>query len=128
VRSAANAPDTRLRPRGSNHAGMRQFNERVVLQAIRLHGSLPKAEIALVLAQLKRRVDLRELQILEPLGLHLVPRRFQGQPHPVPVPELPGGHFHFVHSRVLPLGHRSYLLIDAACRLPVSPSADRGSR
>jgi predicted NBD/HSP70 family sugar kinase len=38
--------DTRLRPRGSNHAGMRQFNERVVLQAIRLHGSLPKAEIA----------------------------------------------------------------------------------
>ncbi|MBX3604379.1 MAG: ROK family transcriptional regulator [Piscinibacter sp.] len=38
--------ETRLRPRGSNHAGMRQFNERVVLQAIRLHGSLPKAEIA----------------------------------------------------------------------------------
>jgi predicted NBD/HSP70 family sugar kinase len=38
--------DARLRPRGSNHAGMRQFNERVVLQAIRLHGSLPKAEIA----------------------------------------------------------------------------------
>ena len=38
--------DTRLRPRGSNHVGMRQFNERVVLQAIRLHGSLPKAEIA----------------------------------------------------------------------------------
>ena len=35
-----------LRPRGSNHVGMRQFNERVVLQAIRLHGSLPKAEIA----------------------------------------------------------------------------------
>lgn len=40
--------DTRLRPRGSNHAGMRQFNERVVLQAIRLHGRLPKAEIARV--------------------------------------------------------------------------------
>lgn len=35
-----------LRPRGSNHVGMRQFNERVVLQAIRLHGSLPKAELA----------------------------------------------------------------------------------
>ena len=43
---SANGLDTRLRPRGSNHAGMRQFNERVVLQAIRLHGSLPKAEIA----------------------------------------------------------------------------------
>jgi len=36
----------RLRPRGSNQVGMRQFNERVVLQAIRLHGALPKAEIA----------------------------------------------------------------------------------
>ncbi|HEU0203797.1 MAG TPA: ROK family transcriptional regulator [Burkholderiaceae bacterium] len=36
----------KLRPRGSNQVGMRQFNERVVLQAIRLHGSLPKAEIA----------------------------------------------------------------------------------
>jgi predicted NBD/HSP70 family sugar kinase len=36
----------RLRPRGSNQVGMRAFNERVVLQAIRLHGALPKAEIA----------------------------------------------------------------------------------
>lgn len=35
-----------LRPRGSNHVGMRAFNERVVLQAIRLNGSLPKAELA----------------------------------------------------------------------------------
>jgi predicted NBD/HSP70 family sugar kinase len=38
--------EERLRPRGSNQGGMRQFNERVVLQAIRLHGALPKAEIA----------------------------------------------------------------------------------
>ncbi len=38
--------EPRLRPRGSNQGGMRQFNERVVLQAIRLHGSLPKADIA----------------------------------------------------------------------------------
>jgi predicted NBD/HSP70 family sugar kinase len=35
-----------LRPRGSNHVGMRQFNERVVLHAIRLNGSCPKAELA----------------------------------------------------------------------------------
>ena len=43
-----NAPTARasLRPRGSNHVGMRQYNERVVLQALRLHGSLPKAELA----------------------------------------------------------------------------------
>jgi predicted NBD/HSP70 family sugar kinase len=32
--------------RGSNHVGMRQFNERIVLQAIRLHGSIPKADLA----------------------------------------------------------------------------------
>lgn len=45
---AVNRPDAPqvLRPRGSNHVGMRQFNERVVLQAVRLHGSLPKAELA----------------------------------------------------------------------------------
>jgi predicted NBD/HSP70 family sugar kinase len=35
-----------LRPRGSNQGGMRQFNERVVLQALRTHGSTPKAELA----------------------------------------------------------------------------------
>jgi len=40
------ATPTLLRPRGSNHVGMRAFNERVVLQAIRLNGSLPKAELA----------------------------------------------------------------------------------
>jgi predicted NBD/HSP70 family sugar kinase len=44
--TAARVGDARLRPRGSNHVGMRQFNERVVLQAIRLNGSLPKADIA----------------------------------------------------------------------------------
>ncbi|HYP31607.1 MAG TPA: ROK family transcriptional regulator [Burkholderiaceae bacterium] len=35
-----------LRPRGSSQGGLRQYNERVVLQAIRLHGALPGAEIA----------------------------------------------------------------------------------
>ena len=44
--TGARVGDARLRPRGSNHVGMRQFNERVVLQAIRLNGSLPKADIA----------------------------------------------------------------------------------
>jgi predicted NBD/HSP70 family sugar kinase len=41
---AARTP--RLRPRGSSQTGLGQFNERVVLQAIRLHGPLPKADIA----------------------------------------------------------------------------------
>jgi hypothetical protein len=37
-----------LRPRGSSQGGLRQYNERVVLQAIRLNGSLSGAEIARV--------------------------------------------------------------------------------
>lgn len=43
-----NAPiaNASLRQRGSNHVGMRQYNERVVLQALRLHGSLAKADLA----------------------------------------------------------------------------------
>lgn len=35
-----------FKPRGSNQMGMRQYNERVVLQAIRLHDSLAKADLA----------------------------------------------------------------------------------
>lgn len=45
LEGAASAP---LRPRGSNQLGMRQYNERVVLQALRMHGALPKAELARV--------------------------------------------------------------------------------
>jgi predicted NBD/HSP70 family sugar kinase len=41
------APDlSPRRMRGSNHNGMRQFNERIVLQAIRHHGAIPKADLA----------------------------------------------------------------------------------
>ena len=40
-----NAPGSR-QMRGSNHTGMRQFNERIVLQAIRHHGAIPKADLA----------------------------------------------------------------------------------
>jgi predicted NBD/HSP70 family sugar kinase len=43
---AAGAAPSHFKPRGSNQVGMRQYNERVVLQAIRLHGSLPKADLA----------------------------------------------------------------------------------
>ncbi len=41
--SAAAQP---LRQRGSNQDGVRQFNERVVLQALRAHGALAKADLA----------------------------------------------------------------------------------
>jgi predicted NBD/HSP70 family sugar kinase len=39
-------PSKHLKPRGSNHVGMRQFNERTVLQNIRLHPNVSKADIA----------------------------------------------------------------------------------
>ena len=39
-------PSNRLKPTGSNHVGMRQFNERTILQTIRLHSGYSKAEIA----------------------------------------------------------------------------------
>jgi predicted NBD/HSP70 family sugar kinase len=39
-------PDAHLRPRGSSQGGLRQYNERVVLQALRLHGALPAADLA----------------------------------------------------------------------------------
>src|SRR6218665_424803 len=45
---ASAAEPALLRQRGSNHVGLGQFNERVVLQALRTHGSLAKAEIARV--------------------------------------------------------------------------------
>ena len=35
-----------LAVRGSNHAGMREFNERIILQAVRQNGALPKADLA----------------------------------------------------------------------------------
>jgi predicted NBD/HSP70 family sugar kinase len=39
-------PSSSPRTLGSNQIGMREFNERVILQAVRLHGSLAKAELA----------------------------------------------------------------------------------
>jgi predicted NBD/HSP70 family sugar kinase len=44
--NAFSGPGAASRTLGSNQIGMREYNERVLLQAIRLHGSLPKAELA----------------------------------------------------------------------------------
>jgi predicted NBD/HSP70 family sugar kinase len=46
ITTASNEEAARLRPRGSSQGGVRQYNERVVLQAIRLHGAVSGAEIA----------------------------------------------------------------------------------
>lgn len=103
--------DQRLRPRGSNHAGMAQFNERVVLQAIRLNGSVSKADIAR-LTQLTPQTIQIIIARLEGEGLvrKLEPLRGKvGQPS-VPMALNPDGAF----SIGIKIGRRSLdmLLLD----------------
>ena len=100
-----------LHPRGSNHVGMRQFNERVVLHAIRLNGPLPKAEIARVTHLTAQTVQLI-MGRLEAEGLVIkqaAQRGKVGQPS-VPMALNPDGAF----SIGIKLGRRSMdmLLVD----------------
>ncbi len=105
-----------LRPRGSNHVGMRQFNERVVLQAIRLHGSLPKAEVARVTGLTAQTIGLITTRLEEDgLLLRQAPMRGRiGQPS-VPLALNPDGAF----SIGIKVGRRSadWLLVDFAGRV-----------
>jgi predicted NBD/HSP70 family sugar kinase len=59
------ADRTRLQPRGSSQGGLRQYNERVVLQAIRLHGALPGAEIARVTKLTAQTISLISKRLLD---------------------------------------------------------------
>ena len=94
----ASAPDVDqsvpdpLRPRGSNQTGMRQFNERVVLQAMRLHGSLPKAELARITKLSAQTVSLIIDRLSQDALVHkLAPLRGKiGQPS-VPIALNPDG-------------------------------------
>ena len=100
-----------LRPRGSNHVGMRQFNERVVLQAIRLNGSLAKAELARLTGLTAQTIGLITAR-LEDDGLliwHTPVRGRIGQPS-VPMALNPDGAF----SIGIKIGRRSadLLLVD----------------
>lgn len=58
-------PATRLQPRGSSQGGLRQYNERVVLQAIRLRGALPAAEIARLTGLTAQTVSLITKRLLD---------------------------------------------------------------
>lgn len=113
--AAAEGP-TPLRPRGSNHVGMRQFNERVVLQAIRLNGSLPKAELARVTGLTAQTVGLITTRLEEDgLLLRQAPVRGRiGQPS-VPLALNPDGAF----SIGIKVGRRStdWLLVDFTGRV-----------
>ena len=112
-----NAGDaSHLRPRGSNQVGMRQFNERVVLQAIRLHGALPKAEIARLTHLTAQTVQII-IARLEADGLvlkHAPVRGRIGQPS-VPMALNPDGAF----SIGIKIGRRSLdvLLVDFAAQV-----------
>ncbi len=104
-------PPSLLRPRGSNHVGMRQFNERVVLQAIRLNGSLPKAELARLTGLTAQTIGLITTRLEEDqLILKQSPVRGRiGQPS-VPLALNPDGAF----SIGIKIGRRSadWLLVD----------------
>jgi predicted NBD/HSP70 family sugar kinase len=85
---------THLQPRGSSQGGLRQYNERVVLQAIRLHGALPSAEIARVTRLTAQTVSLITKRLLDDgLLLKGEPQRGKvGQPS-VPLSLDPDGAF-----------------------------------
>jgi predicted NBD/HSP70 family sugar kinase len=100
-----------LRPRGSSQGGLRQYNERVVLQAIRLNGSLPGAEIARLTHLTAQTISLITKRLLDDaLLLKGSPQRGKvGQPS-VPLTLNPDGAF----SVGVKVGRRSMdlLLID----------------
>ena len=83
-----------LRQRGSNHVGMRQFNERVVLQAIRQNGSVPKAELARLTGLTSQTIGLiaARLEDDELLIRHDAVRGRVGQPS-IPLALNPDGAF-----------------------------------
>jgi predicted NBD/HSP70 family sugar kinase len=100
-----------LRPRGSNHVGMRAFNERVVLQTIRLNGSLAKADLARLTGLTAQTIGLIITRLDED-GLLIRHDRIRGrigQPS-VPIALNPDGAF----SLGIKIGRRSadWLLVD----------------
>ena len=106
------APDpTRLKPRGSSQGGLRQYNERVVLQAVRLNGQLPSADIARLTHLTAQTISLITKRLLDD-GLLLkgeLRRGKVGQPS-VPLSLNPDGAF----SIGIKVGRRSLdvLLVD----------------
>jgi predicted NBD/HSP70 family sugar kinase len=86
--------ETPLRPRGSSQIGLKQFNERVVLQAIRLHGALPKADLARLTGLTSQTIGLISARLMQAgLLLRETPLRGRiGQPS-VPLSLNPDGAF-----------------------------------
>lgn len=96
--------------RGSNHVGMRQFNERIVLQAIRHHGAIPKADLARLTQLSTQTVAIIVTRLMEE-GLLVKQDRVRGkigQPS-VPLSLNPDGAF----SVGIQVGRRSLELLVA---------------
>ena len=109
----AQTPPEHLRPRGSSQGGLRQYNERVILQAVRLHGALAGAEIARLTGLTAQAVSMITKRLIdEGLLRKGAPQRGKvGQPS-VPLALDPDGAF----SIGVKLGRRSLdvLLVDFA--------------
>ncbi len=105
------ALEARLRPRGSSQGGLRQYNERVVLQAVRMHGAVPAADIARLTQLTAQTVSLIAKRLADDgLLLRGEPRRGKvGQPS-VPLSLNPEG----AYSIGIKVGRRSLdtLLVD----------------
>ncbi|MDE1947072.1 MAG: ROK family transcriptional regulator [Burkholderiales bacterium] len=109
--SAVHEDPVRLKPRGSSQGGLRQYNERVVLHTIRLHGALPGAEIARLTHLTAQTISLITKRLLDDgLLVKGKPRRGKvGQPS-VPLSLNPDG----AYSIGVKVGRRSLdvLLVD----------------
>ena len=103
--------------RGSNHSGMRQFNERTVLQAIRHHGAIPKAELARLTQLTSQTVSIIVGRLLDE-GLLIKQDRVRGrigQPS-VPLSLNPAG----AYSVGVQVGRRNLeVLVSDFCGRPV---------
>lgn len=102
-----------LRPRGSSQGGLRQYNERVVLQALRLHGPQPAADLARLTHLTAQTISMITKRLLDDGLLRKgAPRRGKvGQPS-VPLSLDPDGAF----AIGIKVGRRSLdlLLLDFA--------------
>jgi predicted NBD/HSP70 family sugar kinase len=109
--SDARTDRAHLSPRGSSQGGLRQYNERVVLQAVRLHGALPGAELARLTGLTAQTVSMITKSLIDDGYLRKgVPVRGKvGQPS-VPLSLEPGG----AYSIGIKVGRRRLdtLLID----------------
>jgi predicted NBD/HSP70 family sugar kinase len=111
------------RGHGSNQVGLGQFNERVVLQAIRLHGATPKADLARLTRLSTQTVSLIINRLLDD-GLVIKRGRVRGrigQPS-VPIALNPAGAF----SIGVKIGRRSLdvLLVDFTGRICARSTLD----